>query len=142
MTRRLSMTTRRELTEAVGERGRRSALNEKREILADVVAQVTRKDFPSVADEHIFGPLSMKQSFFETVRSRVVEKRATAYAPDLLRPGNYLSKLKNFDVVGDVGLMTSVDDLIVLFCQLHAPKDAISRPIASLLMKGTSQFER
>ncbi|WP_207002472.1 serine hydrolase domain-containing protein [Trinickia mobilis] len=80
--------------------------------LADVVAQVTRKDFALVADEHIFGPLKMKQSFFETARARVVEKRATACAPDLLRPGNYLSKLKNFDVVGDVGLMTSVDDLI------------------------------
>lgn len=40
MTRRLSMTTRRELTEAVGERYRRSDRNEKREILDEFV-QVT-----------------------------------------------------------------------------------------------------
>ena len=37
MTRRLSMTTRRELTEAVGERYRRSDQNEKRQILDEFV---------------------------------------------------------------------------------------------------------
>jgi CubicO group peptidase (beta-lactamase class C family) len=81
-------------------------------ILADVVERIAGKDFASVADDYIFGPLGMKCSFFETARSRVVQRRATAYAPDLRKPGKYLSKFKNFDVVGDVGLLTSADDLV------------------------------
>ncbi|KMZ11426.1 Penicillin-binding protein [Candidatus Burkholderia humilis] len=54
----------------------------------------------------------MAITFFDTLRARVVDRKATAYAPDLRSPGQYFSKLKNFDVVGDVGLLTTVDDVV------------------------------
>ncbi|KMZ11161.1 Beta-lactamase [Candidatus Burkholderia humilis] len=81
-------------------------------ILADIVSLLEGKEFATVAEEAIFQPLEMTRTFFDVARARVVERRATAYAPDLRLPDQYLSRLKNFDVVGNVGLVTTVDDLV------------------------------
>jgi hypothetical protein len=42
-----------------------------------------------------------------------VSCRATGYSPDLLNLGRYHTKLKNFNVIGDSGVLTSANDLLL-----------------------------
>jgi CubicO group peptidase (beta-lactamase class C family) len=81
-------------------------------LLAEVAKRSTKKPLSVFAAENIFQPLGMTHTRFLDDHTAVVRGRIPAYAPG--RDGSFLvSWSTNFDKVGDGGLMSSVDDLLL-----------------------------
>lgn len=81
-------------------------------LLAEVVKRATRKPLSVFAAENIFQPLGMTHTRFYDDHTAVVPGRIPAYAAG--KNGSFLVDWStNFDKVGDGGLMSSVDDLLL-----------------------------
>jgi CubicO group peptidase (beta-lactamase class C family) len=81
-------------------------------LLAEVVKRTTKKPLSVFAAENIFQPLGMTHTRFYDDHTIVVPGRIPAYAPG--KNGSFLVGWStNFDKVGDGGLMSSVDDLLL-----------------------------
>ncbi|MGB6885328.1 MAG: serine hydrolase domain-containing protein [Candidatus Acidiferrum sp.] len=81
-------------------------------LMSVVIHRVTGKPLSQFAEENIFKPLGMTHTRFYDDRSVVVPGRVPAYEP---RPsgGFRVDWSTNFDKIGDGGLMSSVDDLLL-----------------------------
>jgi CubicO group peptidase (beta-lactamase class C family) len=81
-------------------------------LLAETVSRVSKKPFSEFARENIFKPLGMTHTRFHDDRRVVVPGRIPAYSPG--KDGSFFVDWSpNFDKVGDGGLMSSVDDLLL-----------------------------
>jgi CubicO group peptidase (beta-lactamase class C family) len=81
-------------------------------LLAEVVKRATRKPLSVFAAENIFQPLGMTHTRFYDDATVVVPGRIPAYAPG--ENGSFLVAWStNYDLVGNGGLMSSVDDLLL-----------------------------
>ncbi len=78
-------------------------------LLAQVVERVAGMSLRAFAEENIFGPLGMKNTHFHDNLSEIVQNRAVGYAPK--EGGGFRLDMSLFDVVGDGGLYTTVEDL-------------------------------
>jgi CubicO group peptidase (beta-lactamase class C family) len=78
-------------------------------LLGIVVQRVTGKTLRAFAAERIFGPLGMTHSHFHDDHTEPDHGRASAYAP--ARDGGWKIDVWNNDIVGQGGLMTTVEDL-------------------------------
>jgi CubicO group peptidase (beta-lactamase class C family) len=77
-------------------------------LLAEIVTRVSGKSIREYADEKIFRPLGMKNTFFNDNHKQVTKNRVVSYRPE----GNgYLRFVQNFDALGDGNLLTTVNDL-------------------------------
>lgn len=77
-------------------------------LLSILVKRVSGKSLREFADEAIFSPLGMSNSHFRDDHTMLVKNRALAYS---LRSGAWQLNVPGFDVVGDGGLFTTVEDL-------------------------------
>lgn len=81
-------------------------------LMSVVIHRATGKPLSQFADENIFKPLGMMHTRFYDDRSVVVPGRVPAYEP--LKGGGFrVDWSTNFDKVGDGGLMSSVEDLLL-----------------------------
>ena len=81
-------------------------------LLAEVVSRATKKPFSEFAAENIFQPLGMVHTRFYDDHTLVVPGRIPAYAPG--KSGSFLVNWStNYDKVGDGGLMSTIDDLLL-----------------------------
>jgi CubicO group peptidase (beta-lactamase class C family) len=81
-------------------------------LLAEVVYRATGKPLSRFAEENIFKPLGMTHTRFYDDRTAVVPDRVPAYEPG--PAGSFLVDWStDFDKVGDGGLMSTVDDLLL-----------------------------
>jgi CubicO group peptidase (beta-lactamase class C family) len=81
-------------------------------LLAEVVTRSTKKPLSVFAAENIFQPLGMTHTQFYDDHTAVVPGRVAAYARG--KNGSFVVDWStNFDKVGDGGLMSSVDDLLL-----------------------------
>jgi CubicO group peptidase (beta-lactamase class C family) len=81
-------------------------------LLAEVVKRATKKPLSEFAADNIFKPLGMAHTRFHDDHTLVVPGRVAAYGPG--SKGDFLVDWStNFDKVGDGGLMSSVDDLLL-----------------------------
>jgi CubicO group peptidase (beta-lactamase class C family) len=78
-------------------------------LLAVIVKRASGKSLREFAAENIFKPLRMSNTHFHDDRTMIVNNRATGYVP--LRGGGYGIHTTNYDVVGNAGVMTTVQDL-------------------------------
>jgi CubicO group peptidase (beta-lactamase class C family) len=78
-------------------------------ILAEIVRAASGQSLRTAAQEHIFGPAGMTDTFFHDDFAEVVPRRATGYTPIL--DGGWRIDAPTIDVVGDGGLFTTVRDL-------------------------------
>jgi CubicO group peptidase (beta-lactamase class C family) len=78
-------------------------------LLGAVVRRVTGKTLRQFAGEQIFTPLGMASSHFHDDHNEPVRGRASAYSP--LPNGAWTINIWNNDIVGQGGLMTTVEDL-------------------------------
>ncbi|NET33563.1 MAG: beta-lactamase family protein [Cyanothece sp. SIO1E1] len=81
-------------------------------LLGQVVKRITNKSLEAYAQEHIFGPLGMKNSCFAETSGRVIAQRVAGYVspcPDCERM-EYRFQSK---VVGDDGVVSSIQDLLL-----------------------------
>ncbi len=76
-----------------------------------VIPRVTGKSLREAADELLFGPLGMGSTLFHDNHRRIVRHRADGYLPGT---GGTLQIASNsMDLVGDGGLLSSVEDLLL-----------------------------
>jgi len=90
-------------------------------LLAEVVHRATGKPFSRFAEENIFKPLGMIHTRFYDDHSVVVSGRVPAYEPRV-GGGFRVDWSTNFDKVGDGGLMSSVEDLLLWDRNFYANK--------------------
>jgi CubicO group peptidase (beta-lactamase class C family) len=81
-------------------------------LMSVIIHRATHKTLTEFADENIFKPLGMTHTRFYEDHTVVVPGRIPAYEP---RPdgGFRIDWSTNFDKVGDGGLLSSVDDLLL-----------------------------
>src|SRR5215211_3091567 len=77
-------------------------------LLSILVKRVSGQSLREFADRAIFGPLGMTNSHFRDDHTTLVKNRAFAYSPTV---GGWQMNVPGFDVVGDGGLFTTVEDL-------------------------------
>ncbi len=78
-------------------------------LLAIVVKRVSGKSFGQFAEENIFKPLGMNSTRYKDDRSMIIKNRATSYS---VKPsGGFSAVMTHFELVGDGGLMSSIEDL-------------------------------
>ncbi len=80
-------------------------------LLSQIVKRASGKSLRVFADENIFKPLGMVNTRFQDDRSEIIKNRATGYFPR--KGGGFSVLITNFDGVGDGGLFTSVEDLLL-----------------------------
>ena len=81
-------------------------------LMSLVVPRATGKSLSQFAEENIFKPLGMTHTRFYDDHSLVIPGRVPAYAPRS-SGGFRVDWSTNFEKVGDGGLMSSVDDLLL-----------------------------
>ena len=79
-------------------------------LLGIIVQRVSGKSLRDFAAERIFRPLQMTSSHFQDDHREVVRGRAYAYSP--ASNGRFLINVWNNDIVGQGGLMTTINDLV------------------------------
>ncbi len=80
-------------------------------LLARIVQKVSGKTLRAFTDENIFKPLGMNDTHFHDDATEVIRKRATGYSPR--QNGGFAVEATAFASVGDGGLFTTIDDLIL-----------------------------
>lgn len=77
-------------------------------LLSILVERVSGQSLREFADASMFRPLGMTNSHFRDDHTTLVKNRALAYSP---RQNGWQMSVPGFDVVGDGGLFTTVEDL-------------------------------
>ena len=77
-------------------------------LLSILVKRVSGKSLREYSDQAIFAPLGMTNSHFRDDHTALVKNRALAYSPS---GSSWEMDVPGFDVVGDGGLFTTVDDM-------------------------------
>lgn len=80
-------------------------------LMGIIVQRVTGKSLRQFAAERIFTPLGMPVSHFHDDHNEPIQGRAFAYSPVAGRPGTWTINVWNNDLVGQGGLMTTVEEL-------------------------------
>lgn len=100
-----------------------------------IVERVSGKSLRQFADENIFKPLGMKDTFFWDNRVEVVRNRAQGYRVNPGMPIRQRSSLN--DLVGDGGLMTTIEDLYLWDQNFYEPKVGTKDLIAQITTPAT-----
>ncbi|GHF17832.1 alkaline D-peptidase [Kordiimonas sediminis] len=79
-------------------------------LLSKLVEKVSGKTLRTFADERIFGPLGMSETFYSDDAVEIIKNRAQGYKPK--EGGGYINDMTNLFVVGDGGVHTSINDFI------------------------------
>jgi CubicO group peptidase (beta-lactamase class C family) len=79
-------------------------------LLSEVVRRASGKSLREFAAERIFRPLGMSSTQFHDDATRIVERRAEGYQQT--GPGQFAIVRTSFALVGDGGLLTTVEDLL------------------------------
>lgn len=77
-------------------------------LMGVIVERVAGKSLNQFAQERIFQPLGMKNTFFQDDHNQIVKNRASGYSP---KEEGFQLDLSNWDQVGDGNVYTSVEDL-------------------------------
>lgn len=88
-------------------------------LLSQIIKRATNQTLRQYAQEHIFDPLGMKQSFFNDNVNGVVPHRASGYKSV---DGGHETFDTNLDWVGDGGIYTSVDDFLAWDQNFYEPQ--------------------
>ncbi|MFQ6038380.1 MAG: serine hydrolase domain-containing protein, partial [Candidatus Aminicenantales bacterium] len=80
-------------------------------LLSEIVRRVTGKPMSAYAREKIFQPLGMKNTHFHDDHTMVVRNRAVGYSPK--KGGGFRIHTTPLDMIGDGGVFTCVDDLLL-----------------------------
>ncbi len=104
-------------------------------LLALLVERVTGQSLKQLAQEMIFGPLGMKDTHFHDDHTHLVRNRADGYAR---RNGAFHLSMTELDMVGDGGVYTTIEDLLLWDRNFYDNRLGRSRPelIELLLSQG------
>ncbi len=80
-------------------------------LMSEIVQRASGKNLRDFAEEHIFGPLGMKNSHFHNNFKEIVPNRASGYGKK--KEGGFEIDMGIFDVMGDGAVYTNVEDLFL-----------------------------
>jgi CubicO group peptidase (beta-lactamase class C family) len=80
-------------------------------LLAEIAKRASGKSLATFANEHIFSPLGMNATHFHDDFTMIVKDRAIGYSPK--DEGGFRIDMSIFEVVGDGGIYTTVEDLLL-----------------------------
>ncbi|MBM3235736.1 beta-lactamase family protein [Candidatus Poribacteria bacterium] len=103
-------------------------------VMAEIVERVSGKSLREFAGENIFRPLGMRNTFFDDDCSMVVKNRVVSYGPK--EGGGFQSYIKNYNAVGDGGLLSTVEDLYLWDQNFYDNKLGDSEFIEQMLTRG------
>ena len=104
-------------------------------LLGVVVRRVSGKSLRAFAEENIFKPLGMNNTRFYDNRFEVIKNRASGYR---VGPGNAIRARSSLDdLVGDGGLLSTVEDLYLWDQNFYEPKVGNKELISMLTTPGT-----
>lgn len=89
-------------------------------LAAIIVARVSGQSLQAFTDQRLFKPLGMGQTRWREDFRTVVPGRATAYAPT---EGGFVANMPFTNVIGNGGLLTTLDDLLRWNAFLDHPSD-------------------
>ncbi|HEY2531711.1 MAG TPA: serine hydrolase domain-containing protein [Xanthobacteraceae bacterium] len=105
-------------------------------LLAEVIKRTTKKPLSVFAEENIFRPLGMSHTRFYDDKDVVVAGRVPAYEPG--SGGSFkVNWSTNFDGVGDGGLMSSADDLLLWDKNFYDNRLGKGTLLKEMLTRGT-----
>jgi CubicO group peptidase (beta-lactamase class C family) len=78
-------------------------------LLGEIVKRVSGKSLRVFADEHIFTPLGMKNTYFRDDFREIVQHLAIGYSPKNSK--SFQIQMSLLDLVGDGGIHTNIEDL-------------------------------
>lgn len=99
-------------------------------LLAEIVARVTRQSFFSWTKENIFKPLGMNATFFKEDPGYVYPHKVLCYKPG---KEGFIQRPNNYAATGSAGLCTSLDDL-VKWVNSFETKQLITKGMEALLV--------
>lgn len=88
-------------------------------LLAMLIERVSGESLRDYAERRIFAPLGMTQTFFSDDAVEIVRNRAYGYKRD--NNGRYLNDMTNLFWVGDGGLHTNLQDLLIWDQSFYVP---------------------
>jgi CubicO group peptidase (beta-lactamase class C family) len=88
-------------------------------LLAEIVQRASGKSLKDFARERIFEPLGMAHTFYLDDHIQVVAGKATGYEPR--ERGGFSVDMSNFEQIGDGGVQTTVEDLLLWDRNFYAP---------------------
>ncbi|MEO0438184.1 MAG: serine hydrolase domain-containing protein [Pseudomonadota bacterium] len=89
-------------------------------LLSMLVEKVSGLSLRQYAEQRIFKPLGMTHSFFSDNPVEIVANRASGYDRD--PSGTYITSMTNLFWVGDGGLHTNLEDMLIWDQQFYEPK--------------------
>jgi CubicO group peptidase (beta-lactamase class C family) len=104
-------------------------------LLGLIVERVSGKSLRAFAEENIFKPLGMKHTLFYDNRFEVIKNRASGYrvGPDK----SIRARSSLYSLVGDRGVLSSVEDLYLWGQNFYEPKVGNKELISMLTTPGT-----
>ena len=103
-------------------------------LLSQIVKRASGQSLREYAREKIFRRLGMSHSHFHDDHTHIVPNRAGGYAPN--RDGGFRISMTTLGMVGDGGVLTSVEDL------LHWDNHFYDRPAEKEAGSGSNEFWR
>jgi CubicO group peptidase (beta-lactamase class C family) len=88
-------------------------------LLSMLVEEVSGESLREYAQKRIFDPLGMQESFFSDDPVEIVKNRASGYAR--AESGTYVTDMTNLFWVGDGGLHTNLDDMLLWDQSFYEP---------------------
>jgi len=88
-------------------------------LLSMLVEEVSGQSLREFSAQRIFAPLGMNNSFFSDEATEIVENRAYGYTKN--EEGAYVTDMTNLFWVGDGGLHTNLDDMLIWDSYLRNP---------------------
>jgi CubicO group peptidase (beta-lactamase class C family) len=101
-------------------------------LLAQIVKRVSGKSLREFADENIFKPLGMVNTRFQDDNTEVIKNRVTGYSSR--RGGGFSVETTLSDRVGDGGLLTTIDDLVLWDRNFYGNKLSGGQELIDLLL--------
>jgi CubicO group peptidase (beta-lactamase class C family) len=89
-------------------------------LLSMLVEDVSGETLREYAARRIFAPLGMRHTFFSDDPVEIVRNRASGYKA--LEDGHYVTDMTNLFWVGDGGLHTNLDDMLLWDRSFYAPR--------------------
>ncbi len=103
-------------------------------LISQIIKRATGLTLREYAQEHIFRPLGMTHTHFHDDHTEVVANRASGYAP--AASGGFRISMTTLDMVGDGGVFTTVEDLLLWDRNFYEPRVGGDEFLRTMLRRG------
>jgi hypothetical protein len=103
-------------------------------LISQIIRRATGLSLREYAGRHIFRPLGMTHTHFHDDHKEIVANRASGYAP--VDGGGFRISMTTLDMVGDGGVFTTVEDLLLWDRNFYGPRVGGEEFLRTMLQRG------